>query len=208
MKAYSGADPVWLQTVVEAGGPGQKGKRVAMAARYPAARTSRRRRRRSARLGPPALVVATVGSVALLGLGLLLVDLVEPARPRSVRAAVGYWAAIYGVDPHLARAVAWNESGFNPHEVSPTGAQGAMQVQPATWSFVEQRILRRQVAHDAEGGVQVGVAYLHYLLLRFHGNRTLALAAYYQGPEAVRHHGVYRSTRHYVATVLALTERL
>ena len=145
--------------------------------------------------------------LVLLALSPLLVDLVKPVRQPSMRAAVGYWAAIYHVNPHLARAVAWNESGFNPHMVSATGAQGTMQVEPATWRFVEQRILRHEVSHDAEGGVEVGVAYLHYLLLRFHGNQALALAAYYQGPQAVRSHGLYPSTRHYVATVLALSER-
>jgi soluble lytic murein transglycosylase-like protein len=145
--------------------------------------------------------------LALLALSPLVVDLLRPSRPPSMRATVGYWAAIYHVNPHLARAVAWNESGFNPRMVSATGAQGTMQVEPATWRFVEQRILRHEVPHDAGGGVQVGVAYLHYLLVRFHGDQSLALAAYYQGPQGVRSHGLYPSTRHYVATVLALTER-
>jgi soluble lytic murein transglycosylase-like protein len=165
-------------------------------------------RRRPARGGSGRRVLLGVTALVAVFLVVSFVrDLVAPSRSRSVRAAVGYWAAVYRVNPHLARAVAWNESGFNPDEVSATGAQGAMQVQPATWRFVERRILHRRVAHSPEGGVQVGVAYLHYLLVCFHDDRTLALAAYYQGPEAVLRYGLYRSTRQYVATVLALSER-
>jgi len=135
-------------------------------------------------------------------------DLLFHQQPRGVRASIGYWAAVYGVDPHLARAVAWNESGFNPQKVSATGARGVMQVEPSTWRYVEQRILRRRVSHSGEGGVQIGIAYLHYLLSRFDGNPRLALAAYYQGPTAVERHGLYPSSRHYVANVLALEKRL
>jgi soluble lytic murein transglycosylase-like protein len=128
-------------------------------------------------------------------------------RPRSVAASLDFWARRYHVDVHLVRAVAWVESGNQPDVVSPTGARGVMQVQPATWRWTETLIGHR-VSPSADGNVQIGVAYLHNLLREFHGDRRLALAAYYQGPAAVRRDGVYRSAERYVRNVLALSSRL
>jgi soluble lytic murein transglycosylase-like protein len=82
-----------------------------------------------------------------------------------------------------------------------------MQVEPGTWRWTEVQIGHR-VARNADGNVQIGVAYLEHLLHEFHGDRRLALAAYYQGPAAVRRDGVYGSAERYVANVLALTNRL
>ena len=73
------------------------------------------------------------------------------------------WAAHYGVDPRLARAVAWMESGYNTGAVSSVGAWGVMQVMPATWRFTE-RLIGHPVARTADGNVRIGVAYLHHLL--------------------------------------------
>jgi soluble lytic murein transglycosylase-like protein len=56
--------------------------------------------------------------------------------------------------------------------------------------------------------VQVGVAFLNQLLREFRGDVRLALAAYLQGPQSVRRHGLFRETRHYVAGVLALSRRI
>jgi N-acetylmuramoyl-L-alanine amidase len=175
---------------------------VAAAKRRKPARVQRRRPGRRGVLA----AVCLLGAVLVVGAAVR--DLLVPGQPRSVRASIGYWASVYGVDPHLARAVAWNESGFNPSKVSATGARGVMQVQPSTWRYVEQRILRRRVRQSGDGGVQVGIAYLHYLLVRFGGDRKLALAAYYQGPAALERYGFFPSSERYVANVLALAERL
>ena len=64
----------------------------------------------------------------------------SPQRPRS-----------YGVDPSLARAVAWMESGFQPHVVSSAGALGVMQVTPPTWDFVETVLLGANVPKTTRG---------------------------------------------------------
>jgi soluble lytic murein transglycosylase-like protein len=125
------------------------------------------------------------------------------SKPRTVQGSIDYWARRYDVDVHLARAVAWMESGNNPAAVSPTGARGVMQVEPYTWTYTEQ-LLGTQVAHTTDGNIRIGVAYLHHMLEEFGGDRRLALAAYYQGPNAVREVGLYGSSERYVATVLAL----
>jgi LysM repeat protein len=117
------------------------------------------------------------------------------------------WSAHYGVDPRLARAVAWMESGNNTGAVSAVGAWGVMQVMPATWRFTE-RLIGHRVARTPDGNVRIGVAYLHHLLNVFGGNQRLALAAYYQGPAGVRRFGMLRITQRYVADVMALEARL
>jgi soluble lytic murein transglycosylase-like protein len=82
-----------------------------------------------------------------------------------------------------------------------------MQVMPATWRFVEDVLMGRDVRRTARGNIRVGIVYFRHLLREFNGNRRLALAAYYQGPAAVRRHGLYRETRVYVRTILALRRR-
>jgi LysM repeat protein len=126
----------------------------------------------------------------------------------SVRASLDRWAGAYGVDPHLARALAWMESGFNNSMVSPVGARGIMQLLPSTWDYVETVLLGHKVAHTADGNVQVGVAYLHHLLTVFNGDERLALAAWYEGERAVKEQGVLAVSETFVADVLALKQRM
>jgi soluble lytic murein transglycosylase-like protein len=129
-------------------------------------------------------------------------------QPFAVRAAIDYWSNAYGIDPHLVRAIAWFESGFNNNLVSTAGARGVMQVTPATWEYVETMLVRHKIPHTLSGNVRVGVAFLHQLLREFKGDVRLALAAYVQGPHSVRTRGVLTETRQYVAGVLALSRRL
>ena len=126
----------------------------------------------------------------------------------TVRALLGTWAAYYGVSPHLVRALAWMESGYNNSLVSSVGAQGIMQLLPSTWQYVETSLIGHAVRHDASGNIRVGVAYLRHLLRDFGGNERLALAAWYQGEGAVRAHGVYKVSKQFVADVLALQQRM
>lgn len=126
----------------------------------------------------------------------------------SVKSAIDHWAAHYGVDPRLARALAWQESGFQSHVRSPAGAGGVMQVIPATWDFVELFVIGKDVPRTADGNVRVGVAYLDHLLREFDGDVRLALGAYNQGPASVRRRGLFAETRQFVANVLALRGRV
>jgi hypothetical protein len=133
---------------------------------------------------------------------------VSASNATEVRASLDKWAAYYGVDPSLARALAWMESGFNNSVVSPVGAQGVMQLLPSTWDYVEQVLIGHAVQHDADGNVQVGLAYLHHLLGAFGGDERLALTGWYQGEWAVKAAGPYKVSKVFVADVLALRERM
>jgi soluble lytic murein transglycosylase-like protein len=82
-----------------------------------------------------------------------------------------------------------------------------MQVMPATWAYVEQVLIGRQIPHTPDGNVRVGIAYLRHLLNLF-GNTQRALAAYLQGDESVRTDGINRSTRRYIANILAIAGRV
>jgi peptidoglycan hydrolase-like protein with peptidoglycan-binding domain len=129
------------------------------------------------------------------------------ASRAEVNVMLGRWARRYGVSKSLVRAVAWMESGFRWNVFSSAGAWGVMQVMPATWDFVEAVLMGRNVRHTARGNIRVGIVYLRHMLRLFGGRKRLAVAAYYQGPQAVRRRGLYRETRVYVRTVLALQRR-
>jgi hypothetical protein len=130
------------------------------------------------------------------------------ARPkRSVHGSLAYWSRYYGVSTNLVRAVAWMESGFQPNARSSAGAWGVMQVTPATWRYTENVLIGHRVQRTSDGNVRVGVAYLHQLLHEFRFRERLAVAAYNQGPAAVRRYGLYRETRRFVRNVLALKAR-
>jgi peptidoglycan hydrolase-like protein with peptidoglycan-binding domain len=127
---------------------------------------------------------------------------------RAVRELVDAWAGRYRVDPALARALAWMESGYQPNLSSEAGAWGVMQIIPTTWDYVEVVVLGQAVPRTVEGNVRVGVALLRHLLNRFEGDERLALGAWYQGERAVREHGLYNETTAFVANVLALRSRV
>jgi LysM repeat protein len=122
----------------------------------------------------------------------------------SVRAALDYWARVYGVDPALARALAWMESGFQEDVVSNVGAVGVMQLLPETWSFVDSVLLGTTTPRTYQGNVRAGVRYLRWQLDEFGGDRRLALAGWYQGARAVREVGLYDDTKLFVKVVLQL----
>jgi LysM repeat protein len=126
----------------------------------------------------------------------------------SVRALLDHWAAHYGIDNHLVRALAWMESGYNNKLVSSVGARGIMQLLPSTFRFAETVLVGHRIKHNANGNVRAGVAYLAHLLHDFHGNKHLALAGWYEGEGAVRKHGVYKVSKTFVKDVLALAKRM
>ena len=107
----------------------------------------------------------------------------------------------HGVDPTLLAAVARQESGFDPGAVSPAGAQGLMQLMPAT-----AQGLGVANPFDPSQAVDGAARLLRDLMSRF-GRVDLALAAYNAGPGAVlRYDGIppYPETQHYVRSVLSM----
>ncbi len=130
------------------------------------------------------------------------------ASPTEVRARLDYWAAQLGISPHLLRALAWMESGYQPNVVSKAGARGVLQTLPVTRDFVEDVLVGHPLPRTLDGDIETGVRYLRHLLGRFEGNEHLALAAWYQGEAAVRKHGVLPVTKPFVAGVLALKARM
>lgn len=116
----------------------------------------------------------------------------------DVGAIVQQTAALHGVDPALVHSVIAVESGFNPLAVSPKGAQGLMQLIPAT-----ARRFGVTDSFDARQNIAAGVKYLRYLQDMFKDDR-LALAAYNAGEGAVLKYGgvpPYRETEQYVSKV-------
>lgn len=123
----------------------------------------------------------------------------------SYKKIVSHAAKQYGVDPALVRAVIHAESSFNAQAVSNHGAEGLMQLMPAT-----AHELGVTNAFDAKQNIEAGVKYLAQLLDEFHGNTKLATAAYNAGPNAVKSFkGVppYAETQVYVERVGILHKR-
>jgi cell wall-associated NlpC family hydrolase len=109
--------------------------------------------------------------------------------------------AKYGVSPALLSAVAKQESGYDPTAVSSAGAQGLMQLMPAT-----ARGLGVTDSFDPAQAIDGAAHLLHDLLDQF-GRTDLALAAYNAGPGAVlRYNGIppYAETQNYVRSVMAM----
>lgn len=129
---------------------------------------------------------------------------------KAVRPLMREAAQAHQVDYALLKAVVATESGFDPVAVSPKGAVGLMQLMPAT----AQRYGLRgaEPLRDARANLGAGARYLADLIRLFDGELNLALAAYNAGEGAVLRAGRqvpdYAETRHYVATVLQLYERL
>ncbi len=130
---------------------------------------------------------------------------IVPSRDQ-MRQLVIATAQALGVDPALAQAVAYQESGFNMRAVSSADAVGVMQVIPASGEWASQLAGRPLDLLDPQDNVTAGV-----IILRTHlrelATRDEAIGAYYQGAAAVRRHGLYPGTVTYVASVNALIPR-
>ncbi|MFK0089730.1 lytic transglycosylase domain-containing protein [Pseudomonas sp. NPDC090755] len=125
--------------------------------------------------------------------------------PHSYRREIEAASGRYGVDKALVRAVIHAESAFRPNSISHAGAQGLMQLMPATAARFAV-----DDPFDARQNIHGGVRYLAWLLKRFNGNQTLALAGYNAGEASVvEYNGVppYAETQSYVTLVQSLTER-
>jgi Transglycosylase SLT domain len=130
-----------------------------------------------------------------------VLDEVQGPTGSDLRALASEVARRHGLDPDLVLAVVAVESGFRPEAVSPKGAQGLMQLMPATAGA-----LGVADALDPEQNLDGGVRRLGALLTLYGGDLARALAAYNAGEGAVARHGgipPYKETRAYVKKVLA-----
>ncbi len=125
----------------------------------------------------------------------------------KVRRVIAGAARHHDVDPQLALAIAWQESGWQMGVVSGAHAIGAMQVLPSTARWMEQYAGRRLRLHRLGDNATAGVLLLRVLARETH-RRTHKIGAYYQGLGAVREHGLYEETEAYVASVEAIKRRL
>ena len=128
-----------------------------------------------------------------------------PLNTRSYANAIRFAAKTNAVDESLIRAIIHAESAYQADAVSPKGAQGLMQLMPAT-----QAELDVSDPFDPEQNIQGGAVYLAQLLDQFKGDVDLAAAAYNAGPSAVnQYRGVppYDETREYVRRIRILYRR-
>ncbi|WP_372592857.1 LysM peptidoglycan-binding domain-containing protein [Actinotalea sp.] len=124
----------------------------------------------------------------------------------EMQALVRSTAQSMGVDPALAQAVAFQESGFNHASVSPANAIGTMQVIPTSGEWASDMVGRELNLLDPTDNVVAGVAILRRLVATS-PDLSSAIAGYYQGQASVSRNGMFSDTRRYVANVRTLMSR-
>jgi soluble lytic murein transglycosylase-like protein len=111
----------------------------------------------------------------------------------------------YNINKGLIEAVIKAESGYRKTAVSDKGAEGLMQLMPAT-----QRILNVSNPFNPAQNIYAGTKYLKSLLVKYNDNVSIALAAYNAGKNAVKQYrGIppYAQTQNYVKEVSAYYKR-
>jgi soluble lytic murein transglycosylase-like protein len=125
----------------------------------------------------------------------------DPGEKETIQKCIQEAAQKYGLAPQLIEAVIRAESGFRVDAVSVAGAQGLMQLMPAT-----AKDLGVTNPFDIRQNIDGGTRYLRQMFDLFDGDARLALSAYNAGPGNVQKYGgdvPFPETRRYVARVLA-----
>lgn len=153
------------------------------------------RRRRRARRNRRVAAVAVIGvlALALAGMGIWLLFVQRPETtvqlyPMEYEAEIRANSAANGLDPALPAAVILAESSYMPEAVSSVNAQGLMQLLPATAEWVAGKFnetYREGSLFEPDINIKYGCWYLGYLIRRFEGNLTCAIAAYHAGQGTV-----------------------
>jgi N-acetylmuramoyl-L-alanine amidase len=132
----------------------------------------------------------------------LLATMPVPSREQT-KAMIVATANKHGVDPALALAIGYQESGWNQRQVSVANAIGIMQVIPTSGDWASSMVGRELNLLDAQDNVTAGVVIIR-ALQRATSNEETAIAGYYQGLSSVRTKGMYSDTRSYVRNIQAL----
>ena len=150
--------------------------------RRAAARRRAVRRRRIAAILGTAVVVAAAVALAWPSFHHAVREIALPLRHEDI---IRQQARDKGLDPALIAAVIYAESHFRDGQTSAAGAQGLMQITPATAHMIARKSGGIAFTTSDLGTPQVNIAYgawyLRYLLARYAGNETFALAAYNGG---------------------------
>ena len=128
-----------------------------------------------------------------------------PSRAQ-MQAMVRATAVQMGVDPRLALAHAYVESGFDQRAVSPANAVGVMQVIPSSGEWASKMVGRKLNLLDPQDNVTAGVAIIRYLQNNA-ASVDQGIAGYYQGLGGVRKYGMREDTKRYVMKVTTAMNR-
>ena len=154
------------------------------------------------------VVLVGIGfSQSALAAGCLTASPISLERKAATHAGIIAQAARkYSIDRELIQAVIAVESCFNQRAVSPAGAQGLMQLMPATADRFGV-----SDSFNAKQNILAGSRYLQWLLKRFNGNLRYAVAGYNAGEGRIDQYGgipPYKETQNYVKHVIAIYSRL
>jgi hypothetical protein len=117
--------------------------------------------------------------------------------PANIQSVLQNASASSGVPYSILSALAYQESSYNPSAVSPTGAQGLLQIEPATGAS-----LGLSNPFDPQQNANAGASYLMSLYNQY-GDWQTALIAYNEGPGALASKGPYASSQTYASTILS-----
>jgi LysM repeat protein len=125
----------------------------------------------------------------------------------ETKAMIESTAQRHGIDPALALAISWQESGWNQRQVSVANAIGVMQVIPSSGVWASDLSGGKLNLLNTQDNVTAGMVILRSLSRSAHSEQE-AIAGYYQGLYSVQHNGIYPDTKVYVESILALKSRM
>lgn len=130
-----------------------------------------------------------------------------PATRAAVRDLIVSTAKARGLDPQLAIAIGYQESGWNQAARSNVGAIGVMQIMPANRAWLSTLAGRQLDLTVTEDNVLAGVVLLKYLVANA-PSLDVAIGGYYQGLPSMLRRGAYNETWRYISSVKAHMARL
>lgn len=155
---------------------------------------------------------STVDGTAAAGVDITTTATATAASPPwveqdTVRAYIVEAAKLWGWDPYLIMALAWQESGWRQDRVSWAGAIGVMQLMPDTAASLNDWLFTRNIDpfNNVWDNIEAGVAYLT-VLYNETGNVAETIAAYYQGLGSLREDGWFPDTDAYVDNILFMRD--